>query len=145
MSSLKVARVYLMPQSILLKQVDAFSHIAGFGIEYKAASQWYQDIYAMSQQAKEILKPLVDVAKDLEEKSKADPENAELKTQFDAANEALQASLAEQQSMNIVTLKVKAAFAKPSINEYAVLRSLHQLKFINCDLFDDNEEEPATK
>lgn len=140
MSSIKVARVYLMPQSILLKQVDAFSHIAGLGIEYTAASQWYQDIYAMSQQAKDILKPLVDKAKDLEEKSKAAPDNAELKKEFDEANEALQTSIAEQQSMNIVTLKVKATFSKPSINEFAVLRSLHQLKFINCDLFDDNEE-----
>lgn len=140
MSSIKVARVYLMPQSILLKQVDAFSHISGLGIEYTAASQWYQDIYAMSQQAKDILKPLVDKAKDLEDKSKAAPDNAELKKEFDEANEALQTSLAEQQSMNIVTLKVKATFSKPSINEFAVLRSLHQLKFINCDLFDDNEE-----
>lgn len=134
-----------MPQSILLKQVDAFSHIAGLGIEYTAASQWYQDIYAMSQQAKDILKPLVDKAKDLEEKSKAAPDNAAIKAEFDESNEALQAALAEQQSMNIVTLKVKATFSKPSINEFAVLRSLHQLKFINCDLFDDNEEEPATK
>lgn len=132
-----------MPQSILLKQVDAFSHIAGLGIEYTAGAQWYQDIYAMSQQAKELLKPLVDKAKGLEDKTKADPENAELKKEFDESNEALQAALAEQQSMNIVTLKVKATFSKPSINEFAVLRSLHQLKFINCDLFDDNEEEPT--
>lgn len=139
MSSIKVARVYLMPQSILLKQVDAFSHISGLGIEYTAGSQWYQDIYAMSQQAKELLKPLVDKAKELEEKSKADPKNAELKKEFDESNEALQTALAEQQSMNVVTLRVKAGFAKPSINEFAVLRSLHQLKLINCDLFDDNE------
>lgn len=141
MSSVQISRAFLLPQSILFKQVDAFTKMTGLGIEYVAATQWYQDIFNTGEQVKAFLKPIVDEAKELEDKTKADPENAELKKEFDEANAKLQAVLSEQVPVNVVTLKVKTSFSKPSIHEYAILRSLHSLKLINCELLWDNEEE----
>lgn len=141
MSSVKIARAFLIPQSILLKQVDEFTRMTGLGIEYVAATQWYQDIFSVAEQTKLFLRPIVDKAKDLEDKTKADPENADIKKEFDEANTALQAALSEQVPVNVVTLKVKTSFSKPSIHEYAILRSLHNLKLINCEFFADNETE----
>lgn len=142
MSSVQVQRLWLFQDGIIMKQVDAFLNMEGIGIEYVAARQWYADVYNASQEATELLKPLAAKAKTAQEAVGAAGEKAKpaaikklqetAKAEGDALNEAIMA----QVSMNIVTLHVKAKWEKISLAQYLQLEQLHELKLINCDLFE---------
>lgn len=138
MSSVQVQRLWLFQDGIIMKQVEAFLNMEGIGIEYVAARQWYADVYNASREATDLIKPLAAKAKSAQEAVNTAWVKAKKKLE-DIAKEdadALNTVIMAQVSVNVVTLHVKAKWEKLSLAQYLQLEQLHELKLINCDLFE---------
>lgn len=142
MSSVKIPRLYLVQNSIVMRAVEQFLNISGLKVEFTAARQWYEDIYHASQDASNLVNPLAAQSKELTEQinkhnTAGTAISEELQKDADEANAALTDAIQAQVPLNIVTLHVSTVTSKPSIADMLCLQQLHEFQLINCDAFDE--------
>lgn len=135
MAVIQVERLFLVWDSIVLKQVEQFMSFTWLDFEYVAAKQWFTDIYSESDRATALISPLAQKAKEAKKLADANPEDEALQTALKELDDELTQCIRAQVTLNIMTLPVKAKGKGVSIAQYVQLENLHNLKFIKCDLF----------
>lgn len=132
-------RLYLIQNSLAIKSAENFLNISGIKIEYIAARQWYGDLFSASEEASNIINPLAQKSKELQERVNAlgkDEIPEELLVEHKKVNDELNQAIQAEVPVNIVTLRVLAKNSLISVASYICLEQLHNFKLINCDLFE---------
>lgn len=108
MAKVQVERLFMVNNSVVMKQVEQFMNFTGLDFEPKAAKQWFTDLYSESDRAMALIQPLADKVKQAKALSEENKDNELMKEELTKLDEELTKCIREQVTLNIMTLPVKA-------------------------------------